>query len=393
MNFAKKFSLLAALAMGFNLAQAQTKVLPPPAPIAPIALINPLIIPNTESVKIEQLASGLKSPWSLAFIGKDEIIISEKHGGMRLWKDGVLTPQIIEGGPPSPLQISDSGILDIALDPDFASNRTVYISFVEGEKAANRTAIWKARLVDNKLIQGRVIFRAKPDKAEPKHPGGRMLFLPDNTLLLTIGDGFHYKTAAQDLGSHLGKTLRLDKEGLAAADNPFVNTPKALPEIWTYGHRNAQGLARDAVTGEIWLHEHGPRGGDEVNLLAAGANYGWPLTTHGIDYDGSIISEHAFAPGIQRSSFIWVPSIAPSGLAVYRGDAFPDWNGKLLVGALAAKTISRLRKGKDSDLLIEEERILGGLKKRIRDVRVGPDGLIYVLTDSADGELLRLRPN
>ncbi|MBK7685376.1 MAG: PQQ-dependent sugar dehydrogenase [Rhodocyclaceae bacterium] len=388
MNISTKTLVVTFFSVLFGLVQAQTK-----APPTPVALINQLIIPNTESVKIEQLASGLKSPWSLAFVGKDEILISEKHGGMRLWKNGALSKQFIEGGPPSPLQISDSGILDIALDPDFNSNRLIYISFVEGEKTANHTAIWKARLVDNQLVEGRVIFRSKPDKAEPKHPGGRMLFLPDKSLLLTIGDGFNYKAAAQDLGSHLGKTLRLDKEGRAAAENPFVKTPKALPEIWTYGHRNAQGLTRDITTGEIWLHEHGPRGGDEVNLLVAGANYGWPLLTHGVDYDGSIISERAFAPGMQRASFIWVPSIAPSGLAVYRGEIFPDWNGKLLVGALAAKSISRLRKGKDSDLLIEEERLIGNLKKRIRDVRVGPDGLIYVLTDSADGELLRLRPN
>ena len=390
MNSAQRILMVAVVAMGLNLAQAQTKAMPLPTPGAQS---NQLILPNTEAVKIEQLASGLKSPWSLAFIGKDEILISEKHGGMRLWRAGTLAPQVIPGGPPVPLQTSDSGILDIALDPDFASNRFIYISFVEGDKNANHTAIWKAVWLENKLTEGRVIFRAKPDKAEAKHPGGRMLFLPDKSLLLTIGDGFHYKAAAQDLGSHLGKTLRLDTQGRALADNPFVKTPNALPEIWTYGHRNAQGLARDATTGEIWLHEHGPRGGDEVNLLVAGANYGWPLVTHGIDYDGSIISEYAFAPGIQRSSFVWVPSIAPSGLAVYRGDAFPDWNGKLLVGALAGKSISRLRKAKDAEYLIEEERMLGSLKKRIRDVRVGADGLVYVLTDSAEGELLRLRPN
>ena len=390
MNPAHRILIVAVLLVGLNPLMAQTTTVPPPARSAKN---SQLILPNIEPVKIEQLAGGLKSPWSLVFIGKDEILISEKHGGMRLWRAGTLTPQVIPGGPPAPLQISDSGILDIALDPDFASNRFVYISFVEGDKSANRTAIWKARWLESKLTDGRVIFRAKPDKAEAKHPGGRVLFLPDKSLLLTIGDGFQYKAAAQDLGSHLGKTLRLDTEGRAPADNPFVKTPNALPEIWTYGHRNAQGLAHDAVTGEIWLHEHGPRGGDEVNLLIAGANYGWPLVTHGIDYDGSIISEHAFAAAVQRSSFVWTPSIAPSGLAVYRGDAFPDWNGKLLVGALAAKSISRLRKTKSREFLIEEERMLASLKKRIRDVRVGTDGLIYVLTDSAEGELLRLRPN
>jgi glucose/arabinose dehydrogenase len=298
----------------------------------------------------------------------------------------------VAGGPPGVLAKADSGLLDVVLDPDFASNRLVFLSFAEGDEGANRTAIWRARYEGGRLADGRVIFRAKPDKAGPGHPGGRMAFLPDGTLLLTVGDGYDYRAAAQDLGSHLGKTLRLTRDGAAPADNPFVAREGALPEIWTYGHRNAQGLARDPATGDIWSHEHGPRGGDEVNRLRPGGNYGWPLVTHGIDYDLSIISERAFAPGIERSWFFWAPSIAPSGLAVYRGAAFPDWDGKLLVGGLVSKSVSRLRTAKQAGFFIEEERLFGGEGQRIRDVRVGPDGLVYVLTDEDVAELWRLAP-
>ena len=230
-----------------------------------------------------------------------------------------LLPEPLAGGPPGVFAEADSGLLDVALDPDFARNRVLFLSFAEGDAKANRTAVWRARYEGGRLVDGRVIFRAAPDKAGPGHPGGRLLFLPDGTLLLTVGDGFDYKDAAQDMGSHLGKILRLTRDGAAPPDNPFAGRDGARPEIWTSGHRNPQGLDARPVTGDVWEHEHGPRGGDEVNRLRAGANYGWPLVTHGIDYDLSIVSERAFAPGIERSWFFWAPSIAPSGLAVYRG--------------------------------------------------------------------------
>ena len=345
-----------------------------------------------ESADLERLATGLRFPWSLAFLPDGDILITEKYAGVRVMRDGRLLPDVLAGGPPNVLAKADSGILDIALDPDFADNRLVYLSFAEGDEAANRTAIWVARYDGQRLTDGRVIFRVRPDKEKPGHPGGRMLFLPDKTLLLTVGDGFDYKAAAQDQGSHLGKILRLTRDGSAPADNPFVGRAGALPEIWTSGHRNSQGLTRDPETGEIWEHEHGPRGGDEVNVLRAGANYGWPLVTHGIDYDVTVISERAFAPGVERSHFFWAPSIAPSGLAVYRGAAFPDWQGKLLVGGLVSRSIVRLRPGKQPGFLVEEERMFTPMQKRIRDLRVGPDGLIYVLTDEEDGGLYRVRP-
>lgn len=345
-----------------------------------------------ESADLERLASGLRFPWSLAFTPDGDILITEKYAGVRVMRGGRLLPDVLAGGPANVLAKADSGILDIALDPDFTANRLVYLSFAEGDEAANRTAVWVARYDGERFTDGRVIFRVQPDKAKPGHPGGRMLFLPDGTFLLTVGDGFDYKAAAQDPGSHLGKILRLTREGAAPADNPFVGSPSALPEIWSSGHRNAQGLTRDPETGEIWAHEHGPRGGDEINRLRAGANYGWPVVTHGIDYDLSIVSERAFAPGIERSWFFWAPSIAPSGLAVYRGKAFPDWEGKLLVGGLVSKAVSRMRPAKQPGFFIEEERMFGSRDKRIRDVRVGPDGLVYLLTDEDEAELLRLRP-
>jgi glucose/arabinose dehydrogenase len=355
------------------------------------AAIDKVAIPPGESADLEHLAGGLRRPWCIAFVPGGDLLITEKYFGVRMLRDGVLQANVLAGGPPGVFAKEDSGVLDVAPDPDFATNRMVYVSFAEGAAKANRTAVWKAHYDGARLSEGRVIFRAAPDKADSSHPGGRILFLPDKTFLLTVGDGFAYKAAAQDLSSHLGKILRLTRDGAAPPDNPFVGRAGALPEIWSYGHRNPQGLALDPETGVIWQHEHGPRGGDEINVLRAGANYGWPIVTHGIDYDGKIISDRAFAPGVEPSAFFWAPSIAPSGLAIYRGP-FADWRGKLFVGALAAKTLVRLRKGKETGLLVEEERMFASLKKRIRDVRQGPDGMLYVLTDEQDGELLRLRP-
>lgn len=353
-----------------------------------IARANPV----QGAAAIELFVGGLRHPWCLAFLPDGDILVTEKHHGLRVIRDGKLLPDLVAGGPPNLFAKADSGLLDIALDPDFTANRVLYLSFVEGDEKANRTSVWRARYEDGSLKDGRVIFRVTPDKAGPGHPGGRLLFLPDGTLLLTVGDGFDYKAAAQDLGSHLGKILRLTRDGKPAADNPFVASAGALPEIWSYGHRNVQGLARDAETGELWAHEHGPRGGDEINRLRAGANYGWPLVTHGIDYDGTIISERSFAPGVERSSFFWAPSIAPSGLAIYRGDAFAGWKGHLLVGGLASRSLSRLSWREKPAFFVEEERLFGALAQRIRDVRVGPDGFVYLLTDEDDAAIWRLRP-
>ena len=384
---------LAALAAGLAGARrADAADAPAVSPREQAVAIDRVSTAIDEPFEVERLARGLRRPWSLAFISEAELLISEKHGGVRVYRDGRLDAGALPGGPTGVLAKEDSGLLDIALDPEFATTRLIYLAFVEGDEKANRTAIWKARYDGRALLDGRVIFRSRSDKSGPGHPGGRLLFLPDRSLLLTMGDGFEYKAAAQDLGSHLGKTLRLTRDGAAAPGNPFIDRAGALPEIWTYGHRNAQGLALHPETGDVWLHEHGPRGGDELNRLRAGANYGWPLVTHGIDYNGTLISEHAHGPDFERSSFYWAPSIAPSGLAIYRGSAFPDWKGKFFVGALAARCVVRLRRGQQTGFFVEDERMLAGLKKRIRDLREGPEGWLYLLTDDDDGELLRLRP-
>jgi aldose sugar dehydrogenase len=355
--------------------------------------IDRIELPPADEVELERVAGGLRFPWSLAFLPDGRMLVVEKHDGMRLIaRNGALGP-MMAGLPVNVLRREDSGWLDVVLDPDFASNRRVYLAFAEGDEAANRTAIWRAELAGDRLVRGRVVFRVNFAKRGTSHPGGRLLFLPDRTLLLTVGDGFDYRDAAQDPASHLGKVLRLTRDGIAPPDNPFVGHPGYAPEIWTLGHRNIQGLARDPATGLVWAAEHGPRGGDEINQLRPGLNYGWPLVSHGIDYDGTTITERAFAAGMTPSHFYWAPSIAPSGLAVYRGTLYPGWDGRFFVGGLAGRSLVRLRIGAQSGLFVEEGRMFGGLRARIRDVRNGPDGTLYLLTDDAiNGMLLRLAP-
>lgn len=354
--------------------------------------IDRVAVAVPDEVALERVAGGLHFPWSLAFLPDGRMLVVEKHDGMRIvGRDGT-AGALMAGLPGNVLRQEDSGWLDVALDPDFASNRRVYLAFAEGDESANRTAIWRAELARDRLVRGRVIFRVNFAKRGTSHPGGRLLFLPDRTLLLTVGDGFDYRGAAQDPGSHLGKVLRLDRNGTAPPDNPFVGRAGYAPEIWTLGHRNIQGLARDPETGLVWVAEHGPRGGDEINQLRPGLNYGWPVVSHGIDYDGTIITERAFAAGMEPSLFYWAPSIAPSGLAIYRGHSYPDWDGRFFVGGLAARSLVRLRIGAQSGLFVEEARMFAGLRARIRDVRTGPDGSLYLLTDDADGMLMRLVP-
>jgi len=356
--------------------------------------IDRLDVSPASDVQLEVVSRGLRLPWSVAFLPSGEMLVREKHRGLKLVRPSGASIALDPPGPVPVLAKSDSGYLDVVLDPDFTANRLIYLAFAEGTEDANRTAIWKARLQGTRLTGGRVIFRTNFAKKGTAHPGGRLLFLPDRSLLLSVGDGFNYRDAAQDMGSHLGKVLRLTRDGTAPADNPFVGRAGVAPEIWTSGHRNIQGLTLDPATGAVWAHEHGPRGGDELNLLKPGLNYGWPLVSHGIDYDGSTITERAFGQGFTPSRFYWAPSIAPSGLAIYRGDRYRDWVGKFFVGGLVSRSLVRLRTGRDSGLIVEEERMLANLKTRIRDVREGPDGHLYLLTDEEDGKMLRLiRPD
>lgn len=367
------------------------------ASVAPTAreaavAIDAVALPAADEPALQRIASGLRLPWSIAFLPGGGMLVVEKHHGVRAIAPDASVGPLLKGAPSRVLAKEDSGFLDIALDPDFAENRRIYLAFVEGDEAANRTAVFKAEFDGKRLRDGRVIFRANVAKKGPSHPGGRLLFLKDGTLLLTVGDGYDYRDAAQDMASHLGKVLRLTREGAAAPDNPFVATAGAAPEIWTAGHRNIQGLTLHPETGEVWSHEHGPRGGDEINLLKPGLNYGWPTVSHGIDYDGTIITRIAVADGFEQSKFYWAPSIAPSGLTIVGGERYRDWKGKFLVGGLASRSLVRLRVGRETLLLVEEARLFAALRARIRDVREGPDGLLYLLTDDEKGDLLRLVP-
>jgi glucose/arabinose dehydrogenase len=348
-----------------------------------LALVLPMSSCHADvPYQLQTVATDLEKPWSLAFLPDGEFLVTELPGRLRrITADGTLGEPL--AGVPTVYYAGQGGLFDVVLHPGFASNRWVYLSFAEGAPKDNGTAIARGRLTEAGLQDVEVIFRSQTRKDTPVHYGGRMAFLPDGTLLLTTGDGFNYREAAQDINSQLGKLLRMTDEGQPAAGNPF---PEA-PYVYSYGHRNPQGLAV-ASDGTIWLHEHGPMGGDEVSHIEAGVNYGWPAITFGLDYSGAIISPHTAWPGMAQPQHYWVPSIAPSGLAIYKGDMFPEWSGDLFVGALVDQEVRRL------DVFAgetgSEETLFSELGVRIRDVRVGPDGAIYILTNGSPGELVRV---
>jgi glucose/arabinose dehydrogenase len=339
--------------------------------------------------RIQTLASGLDHPWSLAFLPDGGILITERSGSLRLFRDGQLQADPVPGVPEVAAR-GQGGLLDIALHPDFADNGLVYLSYAGPGAGGAGTEVARARFDGAALEDLEVIFRAEPKVGGGNHFGSRLLFAGDGTLYVTLGDRYRYMKEAQNLDNHLGSIVRLNDDGSVPEDNPFVGREDARPEIFSYGHRNVQGLALEPQTGTLWAHEHGPQGGDEVNILKPGANYGWPAITYGIDYSGAIISEKTEAPGMEQPVIYWVPSIAPSGMAFYDGDAFPEWRGDLFVGALSHLHLRRLEI--EGEKVVAQEQLLTGLSARIRDVRAGPDGYLYVLTDSADGHLLRLEP-
>jgi glucose/arabinose dehydrogenase len=322
-------------------------------------------------VRMENWAEGLDQPWSLAFLPDGSALVTELGGSLRpidaAGKTGAAIANV-----PAVYFAGQGGLFDVVLHPQFASSGLVYLSYAEGTPKDNGTAIARGRLVGNVLEEVEVVFRNFTRKDTAAHYGGRMAFLPDGTLLLTTGDGFNYREAAQDVDSGLGKVLRMSDDGSPAPGNPFPGSPY----VFSYGHRNPQGLAVSA-RGDIWLHEHGPRGGDELNRIEAGVNYGWPAITFGVDYSGAVISPYTEWDGMAQPAHYWVPSIAPSGLLIYEGEQFPEWRGDALLGALVNREVRRLDivDGK----VVGEESLLEDLNARVRDVRVGPDGALYVL--------------
>jgi len=345
-------------------------------------------------VRMTELAKGLEHPWSLAFLPDASMLITERPGRLRrLDARGNLSPAL-EGVPEVHAQ-GQGGLLDVVLSPRFADDRLVYLSYAEADTDGDRsgTAVGRGRLSDDarRLEDFTVIFRQAPKLSSGQHYGGRMVFGRDGMLFVALGEN-NRRPTAQDLDKLQGKIVRLAPDGSVPAGNPFAGRADARAEIWTYGMRNPQGMALNPWTGELWEHEHGPRGGDEINIIHPGRNYGWPLATYGINYSGFAIPEAKgeSLPGMQGPLYWWKKSPAISGMAFYDSDRHPAWRDSLFIGALAEQELIRLQL-KDGKV-VAEERLLRDLGARIRDVRQGPDGEVYVLTDAGDGVLLRLSP-
>ena len=330
-----------------------------------------------QDYQVKTLATGLDEPWSIAPIGDGTYLLTEKSGRLiRLGPKGSITT--IKGTPPVYFA-SQGGLLEVLADTDFADNRMIYLSFSGGDESANRTTVVKAKLDGDTLSEIQTILEVGPDKEGPAHYGGKLAFLPDGSLLVTVGEGYKYREEAQNLDWELGKLLRINTDGTSPADNPF---PNKAPRVFSYGHRNPQGLIYDEATGRILMMEHGPKGGDELNHIQAGRNYGWPAITYGVDYSGAVISPFTEAEGMEQPLQYWVPSIGPSGLAIYRGDLFPEWQGDLLLGSLINEEMRRLKLNGDNVVL--DEAIFPEIKGRVRDVRVLGDGKIVAVTEEGD---------
>ena len=338
---------------------------------------------------VNVLVEGLAHPWSVAFLPDGRLLITERAGRLRVVEDGRLQPDAI-AGLPAVVQQGQGGLMDVLLHPDFTQNQILYLSYTARGDGGYGTEVVRARFADDQLDDVEIIFRALPKSRGGRHFGSRLVFLSDATLLITLGDRGH-RPNGQKLGSHPGSVIRVNADGTVPDDNPFATMDGVKPEIYTYGNRNVQGLALDRATGTVWAHEHGPQGGDEVNALAAGTNYGWADITYGRNYGtGTRIGAGERRDGVAEPAHQWTPSIAPSGMAFYDGDKFPEWRGDLFAGSLKFRMLSRLEV--EDGVVVREERLLSNKLGRIRDVRQGPDGFLYLLTDAPNGLLVRLEP-
>lgn len=346
--------------------------------------------PENSKFKVTTVASNLEHPWGLAILPDRRLLVTERPGRMRI-VDTTSGAAINLKGVPHVFAEGQAGLLDVILDPKFGENRLIYFSYAEPGHGGAGTAVGRAVLTEAGLEKVTVIFRQMPKTDGSSHWGSRLVFGRDGTLFVTLGDRYHGRDEAQSLSNHLGKIVRINSDGSIPRDNPFITTKGALPEIWSYGHRNVQGAALHPETGILWAHEHGARGGDEINIIQPGRNYGWPIITHGVDYSGAKIGIGVAKEGMEQPIHFWTPSIAPSGMTFYSGAKFLKWRGDLFVGALVQTHLARITL--DDGKVTSEEQLLRGIGKRIRDVREGLDGNIYLLTDSAKGEILVLTPS
>jgi aldose sugar dehydrogenase len=391
--------ILAGLGIALaSCASATTSATPTSAPTSPEAIAqNPSPTPQNPNPTPRQttLIEGLERPWSMAWLPDGAMLITEKPGRLRLVRNGQLEPEAI-AGVPEVLTEGQAGLMEVSLHPQFAENRQIYLTYSHGTIDANRTRLARATFDGQSLQNVQVIFEVSQAKTGGQHFGSRIVWLPDGTMLLAFGDGGNppleldgdlIRKQAQNLQSRLGKIVRLNDDGSIPKDNPFIGKANVDPAIWSYGHRNIQGLTYDANTSRVWSTEHGSRGGDELNVGQAGQNYGWPIVTYSREYSGGEITSERSRPGMIDPKTYWTPSIAPSGLAVYSGDRVPAWQGNLFAGGLVSQDVRRIEVDAAGNVLNQQEIEIG---QRVRDVRQGPDGWLYVLTDESDGRLIRL---
>lgn len=374
-NFSKHLFLIALLSFVLPYkAAAQTQ--------------SPLIQSHKQAFRIETLTRGLENPWSIAFLPDGRMLVTERVGRMRILnQEFQLDPKPILGLPEI-VATGQGGLFDVVLHPDFQHNGWIYWAYNAPGAGGWGTALARGKLQGHRMTEVQVLFSMEPKSRSGQHFGGRIVFDRSGMLFLTLGDRGN-KERAQQLNDHAGSVIRLHDDGRIPDDNPFANKADTKAEKWTLGNRNIQGAALHPLTGALWTHEHGPQGGDEINVVRAGLNYGWPVITHGVNYGlGTKIGEGQVKSGLEQPAYVWVPSIAPSGMAFVTGDKFTNWKGNILIGALRDQSLVRLEL--DGEKVLFEERMLKSQVGRIRDVRVGPDGLIYLLTDSSEGQLLRL---
>jgi glucose/arabinose dehydrogenase len=355
-------------------------------------------VEQAQGYRLATIVDGLAHPWGMAWLPDGRMLITERGGRLRIVEGGRLLPEPVAGVPPV-FAAGQGGLLDVAVHPRFAENRFIYLTLAEGTSGGNRTRLVRGQLTDGQLTDVRTLFTVKETKTGSQHFGSRLLWLPDGTLLMSVGDGGNppvrldgelIRLKAQNPASHLGKVIRLTDEGAVPADNPLVGQDGADPAVWSLGHRNIQGLAHDPVRGQVWASEHGARGGDELNIVAAGGNYGWPAVTYSREYvTRAEISPDRSRPGFVDPTLVWMDTVAPSGLAVYTGDRIPAWQGDLFAGGLISEDVRRIRVDA-AGTVVEEQSIR--FRERVRDVRQGPDGYLYVLTDEQNGRLVRIEP-